>query len=1220
MANKEFSDVRIQTKRDTSANWTLNNPVLLYSEKIIVETNNGELREKIGDGVKRYSELPFTDEPIRTLISTKVDKVTGKGLSTNDYTTTEKEKLANIEDNANNYVHPTYSDQSSGLYKITVEDGHVKSATAVTKTDITNLGIPAQDTNTTYDPVTSTEDGLMTSEDKSKLDGIEDNANKYIHPTNYTTKALGLYKVEVENTGHVKSTSAITKADITGLGIPAQDTTYTEATSTTAGLMSKDDKAKLDGLSNYNHPSTHPATMITEDTTHRFVTDAEKSTWNAKASTAVATSSANGLMSSGDKSKLDGIEANANKYVHPEYDDKASGLYKITVEDGHVSATTAVTKADITALGIPAQDTNTTYDIATTDSDGLMSSEDKSKLDGIEDNANKYIHPTSHAATMITEDTTHRFVTDAEKATWNAKASTSVATSSANGLMSKTDKAKLDGIEDNANNYTHPSYDDKASGLYKITVEDGHVSATTAVTKSDITGLGIPAQDTTYSVATTTANGLMSKDDKSKLDGIEANANKYTHPVYSDQASGLYKITVEDGHVSAVSAVTKTDITGLGIPGSNTTYKAGTGLELSTDNTFNHSNSITAGTAKGSDTKTLAYAGTFTIPSITYDSEGHITNTGTTTMTMPAAYSHPSTHPATMITQDTTHRFVTDDQITEWDAKAKASDLTSHTGNKSNPHSVTKSQVGLGNVTNDAQVKRSEMGVAGGVATLDENGTVPSSQLPSYVDDVIEGYYYNSKFHEDSAHSKVITGESSKIYVNLETGENQYKTYRWSGSAYVVISETLALGETSSTAYAGDKGKANADAIALINEKLVGIEDGANNYTHPTHTAYSSGLYKVTVDGKGHVTAATKVAKTDITGLGIPAQDTTYSVATTAANGLMSKDDKAKLDGLSNYTHPTHTAYGSGLYKVTVNSLGHVTAATAVTKADITGLGIPGQDTDNNTTYDLSAPASLENGNVKLNLTAGGSGSGTDSVAIKGSGATTVTTNSSGEIIISSTDNNTTYSVATTAADGLMSKTDKAKLDGLSNYTHPSYTARSAGLYKVTVDGTGHVSAVTAVAKADITGLGIPGSDTNTTYDLSAPASATDGNVKLNLTAGGSGSGTDSVAIKGSGATTVTTNSSGEIIISSTDNNTHYTSKNIVGASSTATANAAAGNGSVYLNHLEESSVKSSHNIKGTGAATVTSDANGVITINVPNLEARLAAVETKLLNAVFYG
>lgn len=76
----------------------------------------------------------------------------------------------------------------------------------------------------------------------------------------------------------------------------------------------------------------------------------------------------------------------------------------------------------------------------------------------------------------------------------------------------------------------------------------------------------------------------------------------------------------------------------------------------------------------------------------------------------------------------------------------------------------------------------------------------------------------------------------------------------------------------------------------------------------------------------------------------------TTAVATTSANGLMSAADKKKLDGIASganaYTHPSHTAYSSGLYKVTVNALGHVTAATAVTKADITALGIPGSDTN----------------------------------------------------------------------------------------------------------------------------------------------------------------------------------------------------------------------------------------------------------------------------------
>lgn len=81
---------------------------------------------------------------------------------------------------------------------------------------------------------------------------------------------------------------------------------------------------------------------------------------------------------------------------------------------------------------------------------------------------------------------------------------------------------------------------------------------------------------------------------------------------------------------------------------------------------------------------------------------------------------------------------------------------------------------------------------------------------------------------------------------------------------------------------------------------------------------------------------------------------------------------------------------------------------------------------------------------------------------------------------------NHAHAAATTTADGFMSAADKVKLDGIAaganKYTHPAYTAKSAGLYKVTVDSTGHVSAAAAVSKADITALGIPAKDTAYTH------------------------------------------------------------------------------------------------------------------------------------------
>ena len=122
-------------------------------------------------------------------------------------------------------------------------------------------------------------------------------------------------------------------------------------------------------------------------------------------------------------------------------------------------------------------------------------------------------------------------------------------------------------------------------------------------------------------------------------------------------------------------------------------------------------------------------------------------------------------------------------------------------------------------------------------------GTIPSANLPSYVDDVVEG--------ETTADFPGI-GETGKIYVATSTN----KTYRWGGSGYVEISASLALGTTSSTAFRGDYGN-----VA---------------YTHAIAkgSAFASGLYKITTNAQGHVTAATTVTKNDITALGIPAQDT----------------------------------------------------------------------------------------------------------------------------------------------------------------------------------------------------------------------------------------------------------------------------------------------------------------------------------------------------------
>ena len=126
-------------------------------------------------------------------------------------------------------------------------------------------------------------------------------------------------------------------------------------------------------------------------------------------------------------------------------------------------------------------------------------------------------------------------------------------------------------------------------------------------------------------------------------------------------------------------------------------------------------------------------------------------------------------------------------------------------------------------------------GKANGFASLDGNGLVPSSQLPSYVDDVIEGYatydvsetgkLSNIKLYSDEAHENPIIGESGKIYLNITSGQPPYQ-FRWSGTQFVDSNtSSLILGEVTGTAYDGAKGKALADWRKSLSDSLV-------NYSH----------------------------------------------------------------------------------------------------------------------------------------------------------------------------------------------------------------------------------------------------------------------------------------------------------------------------------------------------------------------------------------------------
>lgn len=181
---------------------------------------------------------------------------------------------------------------------------------------------------------------------------------------------------------------------------------------------------------------------------------------------------------------------------------------------------------------------------------------------------------------------------------------------------------------------------------------------------------------------------------------------------------------------------------------------------------------------------------------------------------------------------------------------------------------LTKNDIGLSNVTNEAQIPLSQKGANSGIATLDESGKIPSTQLPSFVDDVLE--YENFEAFPE-------TGESGKIYVTKDTNLE----YRWSGTQYTQISKSLALGETSQTAYAGDKGKQVTDKVTEVystNSVVSGLSDII--FSSDTGSTLSADEAIKTWDGSNTT------------------HDLIIPYVTTTKAGVMSASDKTKLDSI----------------------------------------------------------------------------------------------------------------------------------------------------------------------------------------------------------------------------------------------------------------------------------------------------------------------------------
>ena len=285
------------------------------------------------------SDINHIEDGLVSLEESKVDAIVGKGLSTNDYTRAEKTKLAGIEDNANAYTHPA-----------------THPASMITETSEKRF---VSDTEKAAWNAKATESFVTEAIANAQLNGGQGGS--------------------VDLSGYVTTTALNTalneKVDkVSGKSLSTND--YTNA-----------EKTKLAGIeanaNNYSHPSSHPASIITETSEKRFVTDSEKIAWNNKVD-------ANFVNQAIQNAKLEGTDVDLSGYVTT-LNFNTELAKKVNVETGK---------------GLSSNDYTTT---------------EKNKLAGIAANANNYTHPSSHPASFITESTDKQFVTAAQKTTWTNK-------------------------------------------------------------------------------------------------------------------------------------------------------------------------------------------------------------------------------------------------------------------------------------------------------------------------------------------------------------------------------------------------------------------------------------------------------------------------------------------------------------------------------------------------------------------------------------------------------------------------------------------------------------------------------------------------------------------------------------------------------------------------------------------------------------------------------
>ena len=425
--------------------------------------------------------------------------------------------------------------------------------------------------------------------------------------------------------------------------------------------------------------------------------------------------------------------------------------------------------------------------------------------------------------------------------------------------------------------------------------------------------------------------------------------------------------------------------------------------------------------------------------------------------------------------------------------------VSAHIGNTANPHKVTKAQIGLANVENKSSsqirseltkenvtnalgytpIDESRIGAANGVASLDASGRIPASQIPGGFDN-IEEY--------DNLAAFPTTGEEGKIYVAKDTN----LTYRWTGSQYVEISPSLALGETATTAYRGDRGK-----VAYDHSQVSG-----NSTIHHTHAN------KELLDSYTQTEAdlANAVAKVHEHGN----KSVLDGITSDKVNSWDGKEDAFNILPTTKGGTGTNAASKSALTSTLINSL---SSETSTPKDNDYYVSQHEGGGTSNTTYVRRPVSALWNyikgkissvlGLTESNYSGKAATAGTaDKAVADKSGNDIKTTYATKSELSTHTSDNTVHitaaertawnakastSVATTSANGLMSKTDKAKLDGISNGANKADVSYASKKLTKTINGT----------TTDVVAASTIISDTNTFGNFAAVTDVTVSNIKF---------------------------------------------------------------------------------------------------------------------------